>query len=552
MRHRNTLLGCALLGATILVAWAVCRQEEVALSSHDDLKYAPPSFKIGEQAIVPIDIHESHVRLEFHLDDNRFDVETRLNFHTNEPGSPMLLLRPDPTEVHLGQAHKPLSPVKTRMTTPHEGKTKAKYVSDVRVIGSDVEPYTAYTLEVSRRAKLTTSQLEVHEVGKISWAWFMVDTVECIDRSKCDPSKAWLLDRYVPANFEFDQFTLNLVVSLLSSDLAPHYLFVGGRSTPRHLTSTSPTTQITLPGTNSASPYLHMVPTDHIVAHDSCVRVSRGPVVQVYETSSESIDESKRSSPQRYPRVCPPESSGLDVCCRATDHLTTLEDLTNIRYPHGNGLVVYLERNTGSPTGMEYAGAFTMAGTPDPGEFDRILLHEVAHQWFGRFLVPATGRDAWIDEVIADTISLNPGADISPRTFACDIRADLDAGSIYSRYTPSAVYDHAEDLFMVLAIIGKADPLYDFKSLVPRLLSDNRVMRAARFRDIVVSQFQLHRRSTARAILAYKLDHGKLNCGRSMKERWAPYILGPNLAAVWENLRKTTAARSLRPYVPNL
>jgi hypothetical protein len=103
--------------------------------------------------------------------------------------------------------------------------------------------------------------------------------------------------------------------------------------------------------------------------------------------------------------------------------------------------------------GMEYAG----------GAISNLaaMEHEFLHNWFGRYVFPATGNDGWMDEAIVSWI--NKGFPRDPQPDLPD-EVLLSSQAPYNRMTPKDAYIHG------VGVLQELDGLAGEKGLKPVLV----------------------------------------------------------------------------------
>jgi hypothetical protein len=221
------------------------------------------------------------------------------------------------------------------------------------------------------------------------------------------------LERYAPANLEFDQTPVRFEVRLAGAT-AQHRLFSNGA-----VASTGESTwTVTFPEYFTSSSYfLHL--TDRPV-----------------EVRTQNYAGRERTIPVTVYGLVQPEDSQSETAVLVESAMTStlgyLAELEGTYGPYTHAAVmVYIVRHLEPGLGgMEYCGAtMTMLGS---------LGHELTHSWFARGVMPANGNAGWIDEAIARWRDngyprATSTADRTPRNLA--------GFPPYHRHTPRDSYD---------------------------------------------------------------------------------------------------------------
>ncbi len=310
----------------------------------DGIDHAPPPFQVGERDAVPIDFIEMLLVIEIDVPGQTATGRASVRFHQSQPGCPILDLEPDPVSLVLdGQA---LSPSRLTIVTPPDNQAPLRVLDVVRDAGTG-------TLEI--QYPLTSRNLMFSD-GGVRLGFFMTDL-----------GTRGYLERYAPANLEFDQTPVRVEVRL-SGATNEHRLFSNGTVVAAGGTGWT----ITFPDYfTSSSFFLHL--TDRPVE----VRTQEYPGLE-------------RAIP-----VTAYGETGAEVETAMSETLVFLAELegTYGPYTHAAVLVYVVQSLDPGVAGMEYSGAtMTMLGA---------LGHELTHSWFARGVMPANGNAGWIDEAIA-------------------------------------------------------------------------------------------------------------------------------------------------------
>jgi hypothetical protein len=182
------------------------------------------------------------------------------------------------------------------------------------------------------------------------------------------------LERYLPANPEYDRHPVQLDVELVSTR-KEHVVLANGAVTGDLATRFS----VEFPEWYSAScPFFFLAPRDEVVVSELLIDGAGRPKlpVTVFAAGPDRADVAL----DRYVELI-------------KNNLPDIErDLGP--FPHER-LVVFAGQK-----GMEYAGAVTCS--------EANLVHELVHCYFGRSVLPVNGDSGWIDEAVANWYTATP------------------------------------------------------------------------------------------------------------------------------------------------
>lgn len=347
----------------------------VAMASQNDLSHRPKSFSTPEGKAVFVDFTEATYEITYDMTKSAASVKAAIKFNAIEAGNPIFDSVEAPTSLKLDG----IDVLATETSTPNRETT-------LRVINKTVST-GIHELKI----ELPLTSLVEFKNGGVKSAFWTSD----LDNRE-------FLERYMPANFEFDQVKMTFLVKLIGSTVK-QIIYTNGLMTQVDAT----TTKITYPAYYTASSiFFHTLPEG---------------------TSSELRFSLKSIDGRDIPAVVY-ATTGLF----GSPNLQRLKDsTTNVfhelekdygAFPHPSVTVL----NAGSG-GMEYCGA-TMT---DMGA----LGHELFHSYFARGVMPANGNSGWLDEALA---SWRDGGYQSSTSLSGSSR--MSSHPYYTRTTDTAAY----------------------------------------------------------------------------------------------------------------
>ena len=312
----------------------------LSLTAHAAYNQAPPNFSYQNGKAVFVDIKTSNVEITFDLDKKTATAVSVLDFYAEKAGHPIIDLVPNPTLIEVNGVE----------TTSELAMDPDKQTT-VRVIQGEISP-GHHQIRIKH---LLTTNVAFTDTGVASGFWMS------------DLNDRRYLEQYLPANFEFDQFQMNIKVNILGSN-ASHLLKANGA-----VTQTSANTfEIEFPSYYSASSfYFHLFPDKSSVAE-----------VQFYYRS---IDG------RLIPVDIYTNAAAKPIQDFVADTKSIMAELEADYgpWPHDQ-LIVYGNSLSG---GMEHSGATATSLSA--------LGHELFHSYHARALMPANGNAGWMDEAIA-------------------------------------------------------------------------------------------------------------------------------------------------------
>ena len=363
----------------------------------------------GEHA-TPIDITATRLELEIDPRSKVARARASVRFRPLHAGFPLLDLVPRVETLELnGKRLEPERLATVMIRDDGEDATVMRLLKERLEPGAEAQLSLSYSLEEQTRL----------DGGVAGFGFFMSDAEL--------PSRLGrhFLEQYAPANLEFDQHELTVSL-VLSNASQPHMLYANGQAvqTLRSYRSGSweQRWELRFPAFYTASsPYLHLVSPEpglvELVQHVDSLDGRTLPVT-VY-----SRDGGAASHAMHVIRGSLPEME------RAFG-----------AFPHPSLLVYATQGHRELPAGvrgMEYCGAAMVDAA------DRAVRHELAHSWFGRGVLPASGNDGWLDEAIVEWYLQARAPNLIGSSSQLP---NLNGFSSYRRTTPVDAYVTGPDL----------------------------------------------------------------------------------------------------------
>lgn len=354
-----------------------------SLNALAGIEQAPPSFHSEGQKLVWIDITRANYKITYNHQKETNEVTTTFFFVTKETGFPIFDLVSNPSEVLLNDkevAHG-FTSVPDNVSTVRFAKENVKAGLNKLVIKSKVEFGVKY------------------EKKGVSSGFFILDLT---DRE--------FLEKYVPTNYEYDQYPMDFHVKVTGTDRY-HNIFANGE-----VEEISPYEfKISYPEYYTASSvYFHLMPLTKF----------KRLYFSYYSTDGRKIPVVIYSTLWSHNYLMKKKT------------LKVLRELENDYgpYPHPQ-LVIYAYKLSG---GMEYPGA-TMTSYISLG-------HELHHSYFAKGVLPANGNSGWMDEAIASW--RDKGYQTADKPFYDS--KNLGNHSIYTRKTDSDSYEYGRSFLAYL------------------------------------------------------------------------------------------------------
>jgi hypothetical protein len=354
----------------------------------------PPPFATPHGTAVPIDVQRLEVQFDADVDAGRIAADATLTFSLLGDGLPLLDLWPDADALELdGMQLDAAQLERIRLPGPGDAGDTARILAVPLARGTTHALHVRYHLQ---------DDAAVFDGGTVDFRLAMNDL----------GGRQYFLERYAPANFEFDQFPMRIGLRLHGATRA-HALFANGAV--KELEPGRAWTMDCPDYFTSSSPYLHVTAAPLHVERATYRGIERSFPVTVYGEDGDAAAAGLRSA------------------------LATVAELEADYGPYAHAALLLYVSSALHDDGMEHAGAAIT---------DLIALpHEVTHFWFGRGLMPATGNAGWLDEAVASWRdrgypSRRPRTLPSPR--------HLGAASPYRRATDERSYDDGSALLAAL------------------------------------------------------------------------------------------------------
>jgi hypothetical protein len=354
---------CALMTGILLPSNALASIEQ-----------APAPIKLPEGKAVFVDFTQIKDLLTFDLQRHLGMYKSRIEFTMPEEGMPIFDLVKDPIAVSVNGKFVQQKLVKT--------PDKATFF---RIAQINLQP-GRHTLEIIG----ALHNVDMSSAG-IGWIWTMDDL---IDRG--------YMERYLPANLEFDQAPRTV-----------HFRFLGdGQKIRQNILTNGLVKQID--SNNWQIQFSEKYTASSFYLH-----------FYVKGRFEEHLDTYRSIDGRQIPLIVYGDSS-LILSSFMTVVKETLPDLEKNFGPwqHNQVIVYAQDENQG---GMEYCGATITS--------KRALAHELTHSYFARGIMPANGNSGWVDESITTWIEKGMGS--SKKTSSV---TGMAAHSAYSRFTDRKAY----------------------------------------------------------------------------------------------------------------
>lgn len=350
----------------------------LAIAGENDKLHTPKSFNANGGKAVFADFSEATYHITYDVAKKKATVKAEIKLETSEAGFPIFDSIVAPTSVLFDGVA--VSSVETK--TPNN-ETTLRLVNKLTEAGS-------HTLTV----ELPLSNLVEFTADGVKSAFWTSD----LDERK-------FLERYMPANFEFDQVKMTFMVKFVGSR-SKQIIYTNGVVTELEANSY----QITYPEYYTASSiFYHAVPQGATTEQRFTLKSIDGreiPAVVYFAKGSwsASIDKLKNKTTEVF------------------------HELESDYGPFPHPSITVLQAGMG---GMEYCGA-TMT------DFSA-LGHELFHSYFARGVMPANGNAGWVDEALASwrddgyqTLSTLSGT------------SGMSSHAYYTRTTDTAAYSFGE------------------------------------------------------------------------------------------------------------
>ncbi|MBC7711937.1 MAG: hypothetical protein H7177_01260 [Rhizobacter sp.] len=343
------------------------------------INHAPSNFQTSDGNVIFVDFKTGEYDITFDSKNKTVNVVSKITFLSDETGVPAFDLKENPTQMILDN-----EVITSKVISSPDKDTW------FRIALKTIQP-GIHTLIITAPIKeevLFTSD------GVSSAFWFS------------DLGDRGLLETYLPANFEYDQYKITL--NLDFKNMSKQKIYTNGKISKFDNNKF----KVEFPETyTSSSLYFHTAPID------------RYPEILFKFRSIDGRD---------IPVTIYSGVKGTSLETAKTKTLSSLEGLESKYGPFLHSSVTIFIAGNG---GMEYCGA-TMTDTWS-------LNHELTHSYFARGgFMPANGNAGWIDEAI--TTWSDEGSGMRPDMNA---HSNMAGNTEYRRYTHSDAYS-AGKVFM--------------------------------------------------------------------------------------------------------
>lgn len=337
------------------ITYCLAALGSVALASGTQL--APQDFKLGDKSGDAVFVHfiSAEYNIVFDIPNQKTHVTSNIKFEIQKSGMPLFDLVDEPNKILLDGkiAEQQL------IDTPHPGDSKD--FTQMRVIKTTVNPgLHNMTIEHEIKAFAPTYLDDGVQGG------FFMDDFE----------QRGLLERYLPANLEFDQVKMKFNISVVGGT-HKQLIFTNGQvekvsdhqwsiQFPDYFNCSAVFFDIRMEDSTTILKYSHTSPDGKNIP------------VTIYQESS-AIDDVYAFQKE------------TDKYLKIYENLYGTFPFPSITILHNTFLI---------GLNMEFAGAMLTDLSA--------LGHELAHSYFGRGVMPANGNAGWIDEAMA-TYADEPG-----------------------------------------------------------------------------------------------------------------------------------------------
>jgi hypothetical protein len=350
-----------------------------SLASSNDLDHRPKSFKVSRGKAVFVDFTHATYHITYDISKRRTMVLADMKMNVVEAGRPVFDSVMKPYSVMLNGER-----VSVREVSTPSRETK------VRVLNQDV-PEGSHRLTI----EIPLTNLVSFGGGGVKSAFW-----------NSDINNRGFLERYLPANLEYDQVKMDFVVKFIGAS-TKQAIYTNGEVTehPQNIFTISYPSHYT-----SSSIFFHTVPVNSVEEIRFNMKSIDGrdlPTV-IYASSGSS------------------EASNLEGAKRHAQSIVKELEGDYGPFPHPS-ITIY---NAGTG-GMEYCGA-TMSSLGALG-------HELFHSYFSRGVMPANGNAGWIDEALA---SWRDGG--YQKSYSLQGTSRLSIWPYYNRFTDVNAYRFGE------------------------------------------------------------------------------------------------------------
>lgn len=421
----------------------------LAFASENDQVHRPNSFPVASGKAVFADFTEANYTITYDVTKKLAKARAEIKLEISEEGFPIFDSVTAPTSVRFDG--KEVSSIETK--TP-ANETTLRLVNKLAAVGE-------HTLEI----ELPIATLVEFAEGGVKSAFWTSD----LDERK-------FLERYMPANFEFDQVKMTFNVEFIGTK-NKQVIYTNGVVTEKSANSY----QISYPEYYTASSiFFHTVPagaTNELRFTLKSIDGREIPAVVYFSRSSWNTNLERLKS-------------------KTTEVFHELESDYGA-FPHPS--ITVLQAGMG---GMEYCGA-TMT------DFSA-LGHELFHSYFARGVMPANGNAGWVDEALASwrddgyqTLSTLSGS------------SGMSSHPYYTRTTDKAAYSFGERFMSFLD--GKLKSKGGLKPFM-RYMVDKKVFSPFYIQEFIKEMSDFYGVSLEADFKKYTFGSGD-NFGQSLKSK---------------------------------
>lgn len=368
-----------------------------SLATASTTRLAPPDFELDDKSgkAVFVNFTTAEYDITFDIPNQIARVTSKIVFKTNATGMPVFDLVDEPTKILIdGKLSE-----QQLVSTPH--LSDSTDFSQLRVLKTMVKP-GLHNMVIEHDLKAFAP---IFLDGSVQGGFFMDDF---------DPRG--LLERYLPANLEFDQVKMKFNINIIGGS-RKELIFTNGQvetlsehqwsiQFPAYFNCSAVFFDLRAENKTTVLQYSHKSPGEKILP------------ITIYQDSAQNNDLNNFQAE-------------IEKTLKIYEH-----HYGNFPYP-----TLTIFNNSKIGFGMEYAGA----AVSDL----HALPHELAHSYFGRGVMPANGNAGWIDEAMATFASEPGGANpsgITPLNMA-DHSPYFRANDTYGYYSGLNFLAYLGDIF---------------------------------------------------------------------------------------------------------
>lgn len=310
------------------------------MAGENDRYHMPKSFAVNGGKAVFADFYEAVYQINYDVTQKKAYVVAEIGLQVLEAGYPIFDSVETPTSVSFDG-----EPVQTVLSRTPGNETTLRIVNKLAAVGNHI-----LRVEIP-----LTSLIEFTSDGGVKSAFWTSDL-----------SERQFLERYLPANFEFDQVKMTFFVNFIGAKTR-QIIYTNGV-----VAETKPNSfRISYPAYyTSSSVFFHAVP-------QGSTKELRFSLKSIDGRSIPTVVYAARNS-----------FASLETLARKTAEIFQELESDYGAFPHPSLTILQAGRG-----GMEYCGA-TMTELAALG-------HELFHSYFARGVMPANGNSGWVDEALA-------------------------------------------------------------------------------------------------------------------------------------------------------